>query len=75
MSMSAIFHDANRAYLDFDSFGADETCGGPTFGSLKIDRYYPGFKISIMFHKDSQSLLFLDQLRAAVDEAIKWARG
>lgn len=30
--------------------------------------------IFLSFRKKSESLIFLDQLRSAVDEAIKWAR-
>lgn len=45
------------------------------FGAIKISNEEFGTRVVIFLNKDKRSLLMLDQLRHAVDEAIRWARG
>lgn len=68
MSMSGQYHEPEVSL--FDEFRADGSCRA--FGSLKI--HGKEFQISVFVHRDAKDLLFLDQLRHAVDMAIKWAR-
>lgn len=73
MSSSTIGHDPEGAY--FDSYPASYTEGGMFCSEFcKVEVYGSEYQIAIFVGRERQDLLFLDQLRSAVDKAIKWAR-